>query len=591
MRRTIFAGLLGLTVLMLLAACGEDKSPAGPDDGNGEQEQIYFQGRLLLDPSIPIQVRYNMTINIHITGAETDTTFDSHMGNPFYSFSVPAGMYSITLTIGEPYNTDYVVVPASRTVTGVSGFVKVDPFLILTQAVYQSYQADALGVIYGYIVFSDSQGIGETTITVATLDGTVVNTTQNVYPFSFFDIPYGQYRVTPANDYYSFDPPDSTVTLDGLFGNADFTGEYAGPERFTISCRILSNVEDFRGGLLAKLNSDPSVQTYVPIGENGYIVSRPMIPGDYSVTLSINYPSFSYNSFEKKQLIVTITDSDIDLGEFTLNFIDDIYYTVNGTVTDAAGGGIEGVTVALTNDNPTPVYGNASTTTGADGIFTFSGRNYSTRGDIDMTVTATKSGWVFDPPSYTLIHSLDPTLATKVFTTPFIGKPAIMADYFPLAVGATWTFAHTADGVPSGTLTAEAGASFTAGGNTWVPLSGYMFGGLSGYRVDGAGMYAWNGQQQKTWAALNLATWDIGQINGISAKGARLASEDVTVPAGTFTDCRVIRITVPPNSPTAEITTYWLAEGVGPVKVEYTATSGGTVVQRITDELTVYQAP
>ncbi len=577
-------------VLLVYAACGEDRSPTGTDDGSGEQEEIILQGRLLFEPSAQEPLGFSFRINIHITGADTDTTFDTHYGIQFYSFRVPAGTYSITATIGEPYSAEYTVVPTSRTVTGASGFMEVDPFLILSKAVYQSYEANDLGVIYGDVSLSD-WGMGVTTTTLATLDGTVVSTTP-LTSFSFFSIPHGQYRITPANNYFVFDPPDSTVTLDGFFGTADFTGEYTGPARFTISCRILSNVHQYVGQLSARLVSDSNVFASAHTDEGGgYVVTRPLIPGEYTVEITCSKPrTGGRDEFENERFNTFVSDSDIDLGEFTLNYIGYMYYTVNGTITDTSGSGIEGVTVTLRNDHVAPVYGTTTTTTGVDGVFTFSGSNFSTHGDIDMTVTATKPGWAFDPPSYTLIHALDPSLATTVFTTPFTGIPVIMADYFPLVTGATWTFSHTADGVPSGTITVEAGASFSAGGYQWVPLSGYMFGGFSGYRAQGAGMYAWNGQQA-TWVALDLATWNIGQINGISAKGERLAPEDVTVPAGTFVDCRVIRITVPPDSPSAEVTTYWLAENVGPVKVEFTAISGGTVIQRITDELVSYQAP
>ncbi len=589
MRRTI-ASMVVTAVLLVYAACDKDSTPSGPDNGSSEQEEITIDGRVLFKYSILPHAITSISLNVHIVGAVVDTTFQILMIDSEYSFSGPGGMYSVTITIAEPYNTDYAVLPASRTVTGTSGIVEVDPFLILTQEERQSYEANALGVIYGRILYNDDN-LGPTSITLATPDGDVV-TFSGGGRFTFFDIPHGNYRLTPANDYFTFNPPDSTVTLDGYFVNADFTGEYTGPERFTISCRVLSNVQEYIGTLSARMIGITSVRSFTYSDEDGYIISKKLIPGNYNVEISCSKSDVPSDWFEDKVVMNTsITDHNVDLGEITLNYIGYIYYTVNGTVTDTSGGGIEGVTVTLRNEHYAPVYGTSTKTTGADGVFTISGVNFSTHGDIDMTVTASKSGWTFNPPLYTLIHSLDASLTSTVFTTPFTGAQVIMADYFPLSVGASWTYAHTADGVPSGSITASAGTSFTAGGETWIPLSGYMFAGFAGYRVDGAALYFWNGQQQATWAALDLATWNFGQINGTSARGEWLTPEDVTVPVGTYEQCRVLRITVPPDNPSAEVTTYWLAEGVGPVKVEYTATSAGTVVQRVTDELVSYQTP
>ncbi len=582
MRRTIVTESLVLTILLLLAACGEDKSPNGP--GGGEQGTITLTGVIMQGGYLMSSAAY-----IRITSAAVDTVV--RYANMVYTLSdIPGGTYTVEpVELGNP---TFVAVPASRTVTATSGLVEVEPFFCFTLDTKSSYEENELGVIGGRISCPDILR-DKFRLTMTTTGGDTIETKQewmNGY-YGFLNIPHGTYRLTPTLDNFEFVPPYQTITVDGLCTFATFSAEYTGPALHTISCRILSDVQGYTASMIV---TQGRLNSFSQSDEEGYAVTKLLPPGEYTVQISCSVPGTIDNSFERVIMNVTVADEDIDLGEFSIHYIGPMYYKVSGTVTDAAGNGIEGVTVTLQNYPRPPDFipdSNIMTTNETGNYTTLYGARFYTREDIDMTVSATKPGWSIDPPSVALIHEYDRTLTLVEFTADFTAIPVVMGDFFPLAPGASWTYAHTADGVPSGTLTAEAGASFTAGGETWVPLSGYMFDSFAGYRVDGATMFAWTGQQAKTWATLDESSWDIGTIGGHSAHGERLESEVVTVPAGTFADCRVIRIAVPPDSPSAEVTTYWLAEGVGPVKVEFTATSGGMVVQRITDELVAYQAP
>ncbi len=568
-----------LAALLVNAACDEDHSTTGPD--GGEQETTVLAGEFIRYPSMNGQI----PVQIHITGADVDTFMTTDRR---YELLVASGnTYTVSLTVEEPYDSDYTITPSSRTVAAATDTVTVTPFLLLSQADFETYEENSLGFVYGRVVWND-QIHADCSVALATPDGEIIRTVLCQDVFFFLDIPQGTYRITPLLDLYEFDPPDRTITLDDIFVATCFSVTYAGPERHTISCRILSDVQIDNGIMMAR-TADLS-ETYVGMmDENGYATTRLLMPGTYIVSVSCS--TTGGRIIGSQQFTVELTDHDIDLGELMFHYTGPMYFEVSGAVTDTAGNGIEGVTVRLDGfPGWLPPNVNFATTDG-QGVYVIAHRDFSTRQDIDYTVTASKPGWSFAPPSFNLVQEYVELLPFVSLFADFTGTPLTIGPYFPFAPGASWTYAHTADGVPSGTLTAEAGASFTAGGETWVPLSGYMFDSFAGYRVDNATLYAWTVQRSETWATLDESSWDMGSINGYSATGERLEPEDVTVPAGTFADCMVIRITIPPDSPSAEVTTYWLAEGVGPVKVEFTATSGGTVVQRITDELTAYQEP
>ncbi len=402
--------------LLVFPACDKDGSPTGPDGGGA--------GKVTLTPAyMTYSGGFGISLQYHIAGSAMDTTLTTY---PYVLADVPADTYTVTCTAtsrsGEPYD----IIPPSRTVNATSGLVEIDPFLLILPADRESLEANSLGILRGRLRCR-SMVRDAFTISLSTLEGDIIGrTTAGTYEsanYSFRSIPYGSYRVTPSLSMFEFEPSDPTVTIDEIFTVANFTATYTGPEPHTISCRILGDVQDFEGYLLVQLLSS-SLLYYVLPDSTGYVETLPLIPGEYHITVRCSAAggSSSEDWEEIRQFTVIISDSDIDLGVIENHYIGPMYYNVSGKVTDADGNGIEGVTIRISNTGSThPV--DPRTITKADGTYEFPSHQLSTRTDLLKTVTASKSGWVFDPPSIDLAHAYDRTLTRVYFTADFIAAP------------------------------------------------------------------------------------------------------------------------------------------------------------------------
>ncbi len=226
---------------------------------------------------------------------------------------------------------------------------------------------------------------------------------------------------------FDFDPPNRTVTLDDIFTVANIAATYTGPELHTISVRIVSDVQDFRGYLYVYVYLPDEIMPLIKRfqqDETGYTVTSPLMPGEYMVEI-VGFTHGSHNPSEWEGLTpipLILLDHDVYLGEITMRYIGPMYYRVSGTVIDAAGNGIEGVTITMNNTVAPRQYGNV-TRTGDAGAYLFSGSQYKTREDLDLTLTAAKTGWVFEPPSINLTQAYDRTLSRVEFTADFTAAP------------------------------------------------------------------------------------------------------------------------------------------------------------------------
>ncbi len=581
--RRLFPLTMVLTALLVLAACDEDNSPTGTDGGDMGTATLM---------GVAMEV-YNGTIShaanrFHITGEGIDTTcvVQEDLDYHYILSDIPPGIYTISPVQNE--NSSTSIHPENRTVTATSGTVYIDPFFRFTTSELTSYQELSLGLIAGRI--ECEKNIFPDAFTVYLMDSSAntvydIRETTNGY-YCFTMVESRQYLIIPRADFYVFEPSTSTAWLiEDSPTIINYTAAYAGPEPHTITCRVTSDAQEFTPSVKVTLYT-PDQQAEAAPDENGRCITPPLIPDTYTLTVSCT----GIGTFEHKTMTCDVMDSDVDLGEIMIRYTGQMYYRISGMIADTGGNALPGVSLTLAG-YPEHQYGQGNTVTDENGEFFFGGPYfYANSNPLNMNLTAHKDGWIFSPPCVTLAHEYVPRRQLVDFTADFTAVQPLIAPYLPLASGTTWTYAHSVDGVDAGTITVETGTSFTAGGRTWIPLSGYMFAGYRGYLADGARVLAWTGAQAETWAALDTSSWDMGNINGVSSMGERLDPEDVTVPAGTFEACQGIRITVPPNSPSAEVTTYWLADGIGPVRVEFTAFSGGSVIQQVTDELMASEA-
>ncbi len=292
-------------------------------------------------------------------------------------------------------------------------------------------------------------------------------------------------------------------------------------------------------------------------------------------------------------------------------------------LTDANGAGIKDVSVALMQNAKTQ----ATVKTNSDGYYEF-----TKIADGTYTVIPVKSGYTFAP-----VEVANVTVAGKdVVAQTFIGTTsggssnpgtgsAGSTTYAPYKLNATWTFnsVFDPDGISSTSTYVEkvVGTQAYNGKTYWILKSEdintyYTLEDTTLVRVDGTTVYGFftadlvAKRVPKTAKAARIAktlaneygaempiykfglgsgqTWtiyDSGTYAGTSVKltGKSLGTETVTVPAGTFSNCAKLEITVvmtiKDTSGTwtsTSVTTEWFAPNVGRVKSSETSTNTNT---------------
>jgi hypothetical protein len=600
-------GLLLTFVLVVMLGflafigCDEDGSSlTGPGD-TGYTTSL--TGAVLAGsrPYTPPQVR--------IVGDAVDTTLvmQSNGMSPntaeFRYDGIPPGSYTI---IPVPrYQTKYV--PEQITVSVDEGHNTIDPFFSISTSVLSFMNVGRQSVIGGYIDCDSAVSVtgievviesedGDTRLELLAMGGYYLTAARSHGSEARNVVDRGAnktYYVTPHHDSFVFEPPVLEIVADSLAVIGNFKATYVGGVANTVSGQfsgvdpsILSQEEYTK--LVLSFNWKSSYSIVIPIQDDGSFLTPPLFSGSYTLNLYIGSGS------PVIQRNVEIIDDDIDLGEMTIEYNGPLNADISGRVVDASGVGIPDILVPIeilpsssTRAHLYPVLSDETGTYSCDGL-----NGYNLREDVTLTIAPELDGWAFVPRSASLdITYIDGNVLQVIVIPDFIGTPVSMSRYFSLISGASWTYTHAIDGVLSDPVTVTAGDSFDAGGQTWIPLSGSMLRDWQGYRIDGADMYAWNGAGAVDYIALDETTWDMGKVGYYPAIGTRLDTEDVTVHAGTFTDCEVIEIAVVYGGTSSETTTLWLAENVGPVKIEFTTISRGNVIGWITDELVSYSIP
>ncbi len=401
---------LALFAILSIAACDEDSSPTTPANGDGEQTA--------LAGSVQNAIGFSTPINLHVVSDTVDTTI--LITDNYILPDIPAGSYTLSAEVYGPNFPVKVILPSSKTVTVTSGLVQVDPFCVIYEADKLYHEENSLGMVIGRISCTNMMR-DAFHLTITSPGGDIVaRVDEENGSFVEKELPYGTYRIIPELYHFSFDPPYRTITVDDLWTVADFSAEYTGPKLHTISCNIVSDVQRYYGGISVVRFEDWLWPSNGITDENGYAVSLLLEPGEYQIRIWCSANGTSNDDFGgDKVLPVIVSDSDIDLGDFMFHYTGPMYYRITVKVTDAAGNGIEGVTVTLANSPA----GTRTATTNPNGFYSFSGSRYSTTRDLDMTLTAAKSGWVFEPPSMNFTQAYDRTLTLVELTADFTAAP------------------------------------------------------------------------------------------------------------------------------------------------------------------------
>jgi hypothetical protein len=305
------------------------------------------------------------------------------------------------------------------------------------------------------------------------------------------------------------------------------------------------------------------------------------------------------------------------------------------------GAAISGAAVKLAGTNTS-----LSVTTDASGNFTFSNIANGT-----YTVTITKANYTFVPPEISVtVSGKDVVVQTFVGTTSG-GTPGGntgtggSATYFPLKLGATWTFesSESEDSSYNFVYIDKVVGTMAQGGKTyWMyetsyPSEYYSYSDTTLFRIENNTLYGFMGMDFFTKpvpksakaraakiasvakatvfaygselpilkfgvsAGTSWTIYDSGVIQGNSMKvtARYLGTESVTVPAGTFSNCAKYEMTYvttykDPDSSTTEtysdINTTWFAPNVGNVKGVSVSNNDGDTYSS-TDVLKSYSIP
>ncbi|MGA9751599.1 MAG: carboxypeptidase regulatory-like domain-containing protein, partial [Acidobacteriota bacterium] len=201
---------------------------------------------------------------------------------------------------------------------------------------------------------------------------TATTTTDTSGNYTFSGLANGSYTVTPSKSGYTFSPTSLAVTISG----ANQTGK-----NFTATSTATYSISgtvsgDTASGVTVNLTGAASATTTTDTSGN-YTFSG-LANGSYTVT-----PSKSGYTFSPTSLAVTISGANQTGKNFTATST--ATYSILGTV---SGDTASGVTMSLTGA------ATATTTTAADGTYTFSGLANGS-----YTVTPSKSGYTFSPAS------------------------------------------------------------------------------------------------------------------------------------------------------------------------------------------------
>ncbi|MCX5885765.1 MAG: carboxypeptidase regulatory-like domain-containing protein [Proteobacteria bacterium] len=297
-------------------------------------------------------------ITLSVSGSPQQATTTDVFGS--YSFTgLIAGVYTVT-----PSKTGYTFSPPSMVVyiyndnkTGINFTSSVATYSISGS------------------VTSSGSGLSGVTMTLSG-DASGTATTSLTGSYTFSELLNGTYTITPSKTNYSFDPPSIPVTIaDDNQINVNFT---AYGTNYSISGQVTGDIKE---GVTITLSGDAS-QTTTTNALGNYTFSG-LTNGTYTVT-----PSKSGYAFDPPSRAVTISGASQTGQDFTATAAG--IYSISGTVT-LSGSGLSGVTMTLS--------GTLSRTTSTD-----SSGNYSFTGLINgtYTVTPSKSGYTFNPPSRTI---------------------------------------------------------------------------------------------------------------------------------------------------------------------------------------------
>jgi len=290
-------------------------------------------------------------VTMTLSGDASKTATTGSLGT--YSFTgLSNGTYTVT-----PGKTGYIFDPTSNNVT-ISGASQNG----VDFTAYPTYS------ISGTVIGAVQEGV----VMTLYISGvpTIATTTDSSGSYSFTGLTTDGYTVTPSKSGYTFTPASKFVfIINANQTDVNFTSSFA---TYSISGIVSGEV---KAGVTMTLSGDASSTITTDLSGNYNFTG--LLNGNYTVTPSkINY------TFDPPSIPITIADDNQTGVNFTAYGTN---YSISGQVT---GDIKEGVTITLSGD------ASQTTTTNSMGIYSLTGLMSG-----NYTVTPSKTGYAFDPPS------------------------------------------------------------------------------------------------------------------------------------------------------------------------------------------------
>ena len=312
-----------------------------------------------------------VTQNVLITlsGAGTATTSSNASGN-FTFTGLANGSYTVTPSLaGYTFSPGNSLLTINNADVTLSGFVS-------TAVVVPAY------TITGTVSGATAQGV---TISL-TGAATKTTTTDASGNYSFASLANGSYTITPTKTGYTFNPGNTAVNVSGAnTTGANFSATATVAPTYTLAGSITGVVVQ---NVLITLSGAGNATTTT--NASGNYTFTGLANGSYTIT-----PSLAGYTFGPTSAPISINGSNAILGQIISNSVN-----LTGSV---GGATLSGVTISLSGTEV------KTTTTDVNGGFKF-----AVVIDGSYTITPTKSGYTFNPPS-AAVNIIGASLAVPVF--------------------------------------------------------------------------------------------------------------------------------------------------------------------------------
>ena len=538
---------------LLLCACTNDSSPTKPTVGSQD-----ITGRL----STYSTSEYEIEITLHRKDQDTTYITSTNTAGEFAFENIPPGVYTLTASKDNCiFSPEEITVTVAYDPIEITGWFGLDTTFSDDDECYLivSIEPDN-GPLWGFKILN--------------------KTTYNDGICSF-KIKTGEtFDITPHKPGYEYEytPPSATITADKKLIVQRFSARYIGPPLHTVSGQFHYSDGIPHSNWYIKLRTE-HISLWTILGEDGYFSFTGLVDGTYIVK-----NSDSRFVFEPASIEVTVHGNDVVIDEqfVFVEYTGGTDYTIRGAVIDQKGNGVAGVNLQGIRVSPTDENGEYS------GLAP--GRNQN----IECTVTPEKEGYFFEPPNYTFTAYYQ----EGVWHGGIIEIPDFIAtdytvyhsdSYFTSGTGASWTYDRrdTESGDDEYTMTID-GAE-TAGDFAYSRFTTSGPGGMTLLRIDGEDVHAWDGDEDIVMLRFSVVPgteWASGTDSaGYKRTGVFHGLEEVTVPAGTFTDCLRYESRLNYGETTYEAHEMWFAEDIGLVRQVRTLVNYGEEIERTELEL------